>query len=125
MNDFEKKLFKANYYKKILVDKDNFLNSLHLKIKKTEEKQKLNNAYYGIIILFLFLIINQHRFVDNSTEYLYYEDTLYELDFYSINSDSLQFDDEYAYDVYMFLLEEGDIWQALDLINELENEVKT
>jgi hypothetical protein len=27
--------------------------------------------------------------------------------------------------VYMFLLEEGDIWQALDLINELENEVKT
>ena len=125
MNDFEEKLFKTNYQKKILVDKDNFLNSLHLKIKKTEEKRKLNNAYYGIIVLFLFLFINQNRLMDNSTEYLYYEDTLYELDFYSINSDSLQFDDEYTYDVYMFLLEEGDIWQALDLINELENEVKT
>jgi len=125
MNDFEERLFKTNYHKKILVDKDNFLNSLHLKIKKTEEKRKLNNAYYGIIVLFLFLIINQHRLIDNSTEYLYYKDILYELDFYSINSDSLQFDDEYAYDVYMFLLEEGDIWQALDLINELENEVKT
>jgi len=125
MNDFEEKLFKTNYHKKILVDKDNFLNSLHLKIKKTEEKRKLNNAYYGIIVLFLFLFINQNRLMDNSTEYLYYEDTLYELDFYSINSDSLQFDDEYTYDVYMFLLEEGDIWQALDLINELENEVKT
>ena len=125
MNDFEEKLFKINYHKKILVDKDNFLNSLFLKIKKTEEKRKLNNAYYGIIVLFLFLFINQNRLMDNSTEYLYYEDTLYELDFYSINSDSLQFDDEYTYDVYMFLLEEGDIWQALDLINELENEVKT
>ena len=125
MNDFEEKLFKTNYHKKILVDKDNFLNSLHLKIKKTEEKRKLNNAYYGIIVLFLFLFINQNRLMDNSTEYLYYEDTLYELDFYSINSDSLQFDDEYTYDLYMFLLEEGDIWQALDLINELENEVKT
>ncbi len=125
MNDFEEKLFKTNYHKKILVDKDNFLNSLHLKIKKTEEKRKLNNAYYVIIVLFLFLFINQNRLMDNSTEYLYYEDTLYELDFYSINSDSLQFDDEYTYDVYMFLLEEGDIWQALDLINELENEVKT
>ena len=125
MNDFEEKLFKTNYHKKILVDKDNFLNSLHLKIKKTEENRKLNNAYYGIIVLFLFLFINQNRLMDNSTEYLYYEDTLYELDFYSINSDSLQFDDEYTYDVYMFLLEEGDIWQALDLINELENEVKT
>ena len=125
MNDFQEKLFKTNYHKKILVDKDNFLNSLHLKIKKTEEKRKLNNAYYGIIVLFLFLFINQNRLMDNSTEYLYYEDTLYELDFYSINSDSLQFDDEYTYDVYMFLLEEGDIWQALDLINELENEVKT
>ena len=125
MNDFEEKLFKTNYHKKILVDKDNFLNSLHLKIKKTEEKRKLNNAFYGIIVLFLFLFINQNRLMDNSTEYLYYEDTLYELDFYSINSDSLQFDDEYTYDVYMFLLEEGDIWQALDLINELENEVKT
>ena len=125
MNDFEEKLFKTNYHKKILVDKDNFLNSLHLNIKKTEEKRKLNNAYYGIIVLFLFLFINQNRLMDNSTEYLYYEDTLYELDFYSINSDSLQFDDEYTYDVYMFLLEEGDIWQALDLINELENEVKT
>ena len=125
MNDFEEKIFKTNYHKKILVDKDNFLNSLHLKIKKTEEKRKLNNAYYGIIVLFLFLFINQNRLMDNSTEYLYYEDTLYELDFYSINSDSLQFDDEYTYDVYMFLLEEGDIWQALDLINELENEVKT
>ena len=125
MNDFEEKFFKTNYHKKILVDKDNFLNSLHLKIKKTEEKRKLNNAYYGIIVLFLFLFINQNRLMDNSTEYLNYENTLYELDFYSINSDSLQFDDEYTYDVYMFLLEEGDIWQALDLINELENEVKT
>ncbi|MFL3008542.1 MAG: hypothetical protein ACJZ14_04090 [Candidatus Neomarinimicrobiota bacterium] len=125
MNDFEEKIFKTNYNKKILVDKDNFLKSLHLKIKKTEEKRRLNNAYFGIIVLFLFLIINQYRLVDNSTEYLYYEDALYELDFHSINSDSLQLEDEYTYDVYMFLLEEGDIWQALDLINELENEVKT
>ena len=125
MNDFEEKLFKTNYHKKILVDKDNFLNSLHLKIKKTEEKRKLNNAYYGIFLLFLFLIINQHRLIDNPIEYLYYEDALYELDFHSINSDSLQLEDQYTYDVYMFLLEEGDIWQALDLINELENEVKT
>ena len=125
MNDFEEKIFKTNYNKKILVDKDNFLKSLHSKIKKTEEKRRLNNAYFGIIVLFLFLIINQYRLVDNSTEYLYYEDALYELDFHSINSDSLQLEDEYTYDVYMFLLEEGDIWQALDLINELENEVKT
>ena len=124
MNNFEEKIFKTNYNKKILVDKDNFLKSLHLKIKKTEEKRRLNNAYFGIIVLFLFLIINQYRLVDNSTEYLYYEDALYELDFHSINSDSLQLEDEYTYDVYMFLLEEGDIWQALDLINELENEVK-
>lgn len=125
MNDFQEKLFKTNYHKKILIDKDNFLKSLHLKIKKTEEKRKLNNAYFGIIVLFLFLIINQHRLIDNPIEYLYYEDALYELDFHSINSDSLQLEDQYTYDVYMFLLEEGDIWQALDLINELENEVKT
>ena len=125
MNDFQEKLFKTNYHKKISIDKDNFLKSLHLKIKKTEEKRKLNNAYFGIIVLFLFLIINQHRLIDNQIEYLYYEDALYELDFHSINSDSLQLEDQYTYDVYMFLLEEGDIWQALDLINELENEVKT
>ena len=125
MNDFQEKLFKTNYHKKILIDKDNFLKSLHLKIKKTEEMRKLNNAYFGIIVLFLFLIINQHRLIDNPIEYLYYEDALYELDFHSINSDSLQYEDQYTYDVYMFLLEEGDIWQALDLINELENEVKT
>ena len=109
MNDFEERLFKTNYHKKILIDKDNFLKSLHLKIKKTEEKRKLNNAYFGIIVLFLFLIINQHRLIDNPIEYLYYEDALYELDFHSINSDSLQLEDEYTYDVYMFLLEEGDI----------------
>jgi hypothetical protein len=125
MNDFPEKLFKTNYHKKISIDKDNFLKSLHLKIKKTEEKRKLNNAYFGIIVLFLFLIINQHRLIDNPIEYFYYEDALYELDFHSINSDSLQLEDQYTYDVYMFLLEEGDIWQALDLINELENEVKT
>lgn len=125
MNDFQEKFFKTNYHKKISIDKDNFLKSLHLKIKKTEEKRKLNNAYFGIIVLFLFLIINQHRLIDNPIEYLYYEDALYELDFHSINSDSLQLEDQYTYDVYMFLLEEGDIWQALDLINELENEVKT
>ena len=125
MNDFQEKLFKINYHKKLSIDKDNFLKSLHLKIKKTEEKRKLNNAYFGIIVLFLFLIINQHRLIDNQIEYLYYEDALYELDFHSINSDSLQYEDQYTYDVYMFLLEEGDIWQALDLINELENEVKT
>tara|TARA_B100001250_G_scaffold393331_1_gene396025 strand:+ start:3920 stop:4297 length:378 start_codon:yes stop_codon:yes gene_type:complete len=125
MNDFEQKLFKSYYQNKISIDKDNFLNNLHLKIKKTEENQIKNNAYFGIIILSLFLILNQQRFIDNSNEYFDYEDTLYGLDFYSIDSDSLLFDDKYAYDVYMFLLEEGDMWQAFDLINELENEVKT
>ena len=72
MNDFEEKLFKKNYHKKILVDKDNFLNSLHLKIKKTEEKRKLNNAYYGIIVLFLFLNANYLK------NYLYQQISFYD-----------------------------------------------
>jgi hypothetical protein len=36
--------------------------------------------------------------------------------------DSLEVDESYTEDLAYFLLDEGDLWEAVDLLNELEME---
>ena len=76
-----------------------------------------------MMILILMLSINQNRILNNSSNHYFEQENWFGLDFYSIESDSLKFENDYVYDLSIFLLEEGYTWEVLDLINELDMEV--
>ena len=123
MNDIEKKILKSNYKEKISVDERKFLSVLHTKIEQSEENKKIKKASFGMMILILMLSINQNRILNNSSNHYFEQENWFGLDFYSIESDSLKFENDYVYDLSIFLLEEGYTWEVLDLINELDMEV--
>ena len=55
----------------------------------------------------------------------YFEDepeTFFETDFWTVNSDSLEADESYTDDLAYFLLQEGNFWETVELLNELELE---
>ena len=58
------------------------------------------------------------------TDYFYVEDieTFFGTDFWTINSDSLDYDSSYTYDIAYFLLQEGYVWDTVELLDELELE---
>ena len=58
------------------------------------------------------------------TDYFYDEDieTFFGTDFWTINSDSLDHDSSYTYDIAYFLLQEGYVWDTVELLDELELE---
>tara|TARA_Y100000748_G_scaffold209663_1_gene175821 strand:+ start:54 stop:281 length:228 start_codon:yes stop_codon:yes gene_type:complete len=60
----------------------------------------------------------------NQTGYFYDEDVekFLETDFWTINSDSLDYDEFYTYEVAYFLLQEGYLWDTVELLDELKIE---
>ena len=58
------------------------------------------------------------------TEFYNDEDieTFFGTDFWTINSDSLDHDSSYTYDIAYFLLQEGYVWDTVELLDELELE---
>ena len=47
---------------------------------------------------------------------------IFETDFWTVSSDSLQSDESYVNDLAYFLLQEGNFWETVELLNELELE---
>ena len=46
----------------------------------------------------------------------------FETDFWTMSIDSLEVDESYTEDLAYFLLDEGDLWEAVDLLNEIKME---
>ena len=49
-------------------------------------------------------------------------ETFFKTDFWTVNSDSLEVDESYTDDLAYFLLQEGNFWETVELLNELELE---
>jgi hypothetical protein len=49
-------------------------------------------------------------------------ETFFKTDFWTVNIDSLQADESYTDDLAYFLLQEGNFWETVELLNELELE---
>ena len=47
-------------------------------------------------------------------------DNLLETDFWNIMSDSLDYDQDYYNDMAYFLLDEGYVWETVELLEQLE-----
>jgi len=70
-------------------------------------------------------ILSYSQFGATTDAELYYADEtedIFETDFWTVDIDSLEIDASYTEDLAYFLLDEGDFWDTVDLLNELTNE---
>ena len=103
------------------VDTDKFLDRLHLSIKERDENQRVFKT--SIIMIIVLFILSYMRFdIPSEIERSYYiseSDNLFKTDIWSIETDSDYVDDNYSNELAYFLLNEGDLWEALDVFNEI------
>jgi len=123
MNNFEQKILNMQSSSHHNSDSDQFLSKLHGRIKESEQNK--------ITIMTSFLMIFVIGFLSWSQlgvpiyEDIYYSiesEDYFETDFWTMSMDSLEVDESYAENLAYFLLDEGDLWEAVDLLNELKME---
>ncbi len=123
MNNFEQKILNMKSSTHPSADSDQFLSKLHGRIEEGEQNQKTIMTSCIMIFVVGFLSwsqlgvpINEEIFYSIETE------DYFETDFWTMSMDSLEVDESYTEDLAYFLLDEGDLWEAVDLLNELEME---
>jgi len=123
MNNFEQKILNMKSGTRPSADSDQFLSKLHGRIEEGEQNKKTIMTSCMMIFVVGFLSwsqlgipINEEIFYSIETE------DYFETDFWTMSMDSLEVDESYTEDLAYFLLDEGDLWEAVDLLNELEME---
>ena len=123
MNDFEQKILNMKSSSEPNSDSDQFLSKLHGRIEESEQNKKTIMMSFIMIVVIGFLSWSQlgvpiYEDIYYSTE----TEDYFETDFWTMSIDSLEVDESYTEDLAYFLLDEGDLWEAVDLLNEIKME---
>ena len=123
MNDFEQKILNMKSSSEPNSDSDQFLSKLHGRIKESEQDKKTIMTSFIMIFVIGFLSWSQLGVSINEDIYYSIEtEDYFETDFWTMSIDSLEVDESYTEDLAYFLLDEGDLWEAVDLLNEIKME---
>jgi len=124
MIDFEKKLMNSYLDGPKESNADDFLAKLHNRVSESKDNRQTVITSLCMLMMVSLMTITQFGAPGIQTDYFYDEDieTFFETDFWTINSDSLEHDSSYTYDIAYFLLQEGYIWDTVELLDELELE---
>ena len=123
MNDFEQKILNMKSSSDPNSDSDQFLSKLHGRIEESEQNKKTIMTSFIMIFVIGFLSWSQLGVSINEDIYYSIEsEDYFETDFWTMSIDSLEVDESYTEDLAYFLLDEGDLWEAVDLLNELKME---
>ena len=123
MNNFEQKILNMKSSSHPNSDSDQFLSKLHGRIEESEQNKKTIMMSFIMIVVIGFLSWSQlgvpiYEDIYYSTE----TEDYFETDFWTMSIDSLEVDESYTEDLAYFLLDEGDLWEAVDLLNEIKME---
>ena len=122
MIDFEKKIKDAHIEENQVVNEDEFLYKLEMRLQHSKDNRRTLMVSVMMLIVVFTLTITQNG-ASNNLETMFaandVQNTL-ETDFWNINGDSLNNYDSYFSDMAFLLLEEGYVWETYDLINEFE-----
>ena len=123
MNNFEHKILNMQSSSDPNSDSDQFLSKLHGRIKESEQNKKTIMTSCMMIFVVGFLSWSQLGVsVNEDIFYSIETEDYFETDFWTMSIDSLEVDESYAEDLAYFLLDEGDLWEAVDLLNEIKME---
>ena len=122
MIDFEKQIRDARIKKNQVVNEDEFLYKLEMRLRHSKDNRRILMISVMMLIAVFTLTITQYGAPSNLETMFAVNDVenILETDFWNINGDSLNNYDSYFSDMVFLLLEEGYVWETYDLINEFE-----
>ena len=123
MNNFEQKILNMKSSSDPNSDSDQFLSKLHGRIEESEQNKK--TIITSFLMIFFIGFLSWSQLGVPIYEDIYYSiesEDYFETDFWTMSIDSLEVDESYTEDLAYFLLDEGDLWEALDLLNEIKME---
>ena len=123
MNNFEQKILNMKSSSHPNSDSDQFLSKLHGRIEESEQNKK--TIMTSFIMIFVIGFLSRSQLGVSINEDIFYSiesEDYFETDFWTMSIDSLEVDESYTEDLAYFLLDEGDLWEAVDLLNELKME---
>ena len=122
MIDFEKQIKDARIKKNQVVNEDEFLYKLEMRLQHSKDNRRTLMVSVMMFIVIFTLTITQNGTPKNLETMFAADDVenILETDFWNINGDSLNNYDSYFSDMAFLLLEEGYVWETFDLINEFE-----
>jgi len=123
MNNFEHKILNMQSSSHHNSDSDQFLSKLHGRIKESEQNKK--TIVTSCMMIFVVGFLSWSQLGVSVNEDIFYSietEDYFETDFWTMSIDSLEVDESYTEDLAYFLLDEGDLWEAVDILNELEIE---
>ena len=123
MNNFEQKILNMKSSSHPSSDSGQFLSKLHGRIEESEQNKK--TIMTSFIMIFVIGFLSWSELGVPIYEDIYYStetEDYFETDFWTMSIDSLEVDESYTEDLAYFLLDEGDLWEALDLLNEIKME---
>jgi len=123
MNNFEQKILNMKSSSDPNSDSDQFLSKLHGRIEESEQNKK--TIMTSFIMIFVIGFLSWSQLGVPIYEDIYYStetEDYFETDFWTMSIDSLEVDESYTEDLAYFLLDEGDLWEAVDLLNEIKME---
>ena len=122
MIDFEKQLKDARIKENQVVNEDEFLYKLEMRLQHSKDNRRTLMVSVMMLIIVFTLTITQNG-TPNNLETMFAADdveNILETDFWNINGDSLNNYDSYFSNMAFLLLEEGYVWETYDLINEFQ-----
>ena len=124
MIDFEKKINNARIKEDQVVNEDEFLYKLEMRLRHSKDSSRILMVSVMMLIAVFTLTITQYGAPSNLETMFAVNDVenILETDFWNINGDSLNNYDSYFSDMALFLLEEGFVWETYELLNEFEQE---
>ncbi|MDB9854207.1 hypothetical protein OAC91_03120 [Candidatus Marinimicrobia bacterium] len=123
MGDFEKELRSSRLRLREEVDTEKFIENLENRIIQKNNRQRSFIATSILVLFFgLISIPNLNKEDDLDVFYTEEEGNYFDVNFWTIQNDSMVMDSSYFEEVAYFLVEEGNIWETIDFFNKISLE---
>lgn len=123
MGDFEKELRSSRLRLREEVDTEKFIENLENRIIQKNNRQRSFIATSILVLFFgLISIPNFNKVDDLDVFYTEEESNYFDVNFWTIQNDSMVMDSSYFEEVAYFLVEEGNIWETIDFFNAISLE---
>ena len=121
MIEIEKKIM-LHKREAVNTNADEFMRELHSKIETSNTNRHTFFTASAMVFIILFLSVTQfgapNLELDNYL--LSRTENLIETDFWNINSDSVEYDQEFFNNMAYFLIDEGYIWETIELLDQFK-----
>ena len=101
---------------------DEFMNKLNYKIETSKTDRRI--FFTSSIMVFIILLLTATQFgvpdLELDNHLLSRTENLIETDFWNVNIDFLETDQEYFNNMAYYLMDEGYIWEAVELLDQFK-----